>query len=369
LKKKILIICKAFYPEISPRSFRATELAKEFARQGHSVTVLMPRQGRNYSEFENTYNVTIKDLGRLRFKNIALKGQGATLLFRRAVRRVLNLIFEYPDIELMFKVTSALKKENGYDLLISIAVPHPIHWGVAKVWNKKISKIWVADCGDPFMFARLDTFKKLFYFKYFEKSFCRKCNFITIPVEGAMKAYYPEFHHKIRVIPQGFKFDDIDLAPFQKTHDFPQFAYAGSFIPGKRDPRPFLDFLCRLNRDFKFHIYTSHKSFIIPYKEILKDKINILDYVPRENLIKHLSTMDFLVNFDNNTNEQIPSKLIDYLISGRPILNITRDFDKNIIMEFFEGNYRNSLKIENPDQYRIENVCNSFIKLLDESFY
>lgn len=40
LPRKILIISRSFYPMNSPRSFRTTELAKEFARQGHEVRAL-----------------------------------------------------------------------------------------------------------------------------------------------------------------------------------------------------------------------------------------------------------------------------------------------------------------------------------------
>jgi hypothetical protein len=52
------------------------------------------------------------------------------------------LLFDFPNIEILFKVRTALKKETGYDALISIAVPHPTHWGVASVWTKnKIAKL------------------------------------------------------------------------------------------------------------------------------------------------------------------------------------------------------------------------------------
>src|SRR5699024_12169166 len=71
-----------------------------------------------------------------------------TTLFRSLLQ-----LFEYPDIELLFKVKKALREESGFDLLISIAVPHPIHWGTAWAWRKEnpIAKTWVADCGDPYM--------------------------------------------------------------------------------------------------------------------------------------------------------------------------------------------------------------------------
>jgi len=69
-KKKILIVCRSFYPEISPRSLRATELAEEFARQGHEVTIIFPTKGRDYSSFEKEYGLRIINLGKLRCKPV-----------------------------------------------------------------------------------------------------------------------------------------------------------------------------------------------------------------------------------------------------------------------------------------------------------
>ncbi|MGB9747741.1 MAG: glycosyltransferase, partial [Bacteroidales bacterium] len=340
-----------------------------FARQGHEVTVIFPTHGRDYSEFQKEFNVKIKDLGKLKFRSIKLKGKGLELLIRRALRRIMQLLFEYPDIELMFKLARALKNEKEYDLLISIAVPYPIHWGVAKAWNKQqnIAKTWIADCGDPYMGCKTDSFRKMFYFRYVERWFMRKANYITIPAESARNGYYPEFQKKIRVIPQGFQFPEKIVYDSNIKNKVPAFCYAGNFIPELRDPREFLRFLVRLNADFKFYIFTHTKDLVEPFKQQLDGKLIINDIIPREQLLDILSTMDFLVNFDNNTSVQIPSKLIDYAIAGRPILNITNEPDSETIMEFLQGNYRNAIKIDNIDQYRIENVCASFLALSEKN--
>ena len=76
--------------------------------------------------------------------------------------------------------------------------------------------------------------------------------------------------------------------------------------------------------------------------------------------------MDFLVNFDNNTGAALPSKLIDYKIVNRPVLNIKKILDKESIRQFLEGQYYSAMKIDNVDQYRIENVCRKFLSLTDE---
>ena len=329
LVKKILIVSANFFPQISPRSFRTTELAGELARQGHDVTVIFPTGGRDYSQYELDFGLHIRNLGKLKWKEIDIKGGSIELKLRRAVRRGLNLLLEWPKIELMFLVSRMLKSEKGYDLLISIAVPFPIHWGVARVRTKtnKIADIWIADCGDPYMGDTTDSFRKLFYFKFVEKWFCRKADFITVPIEGAKSAYYPEFHKKIHVIPQGFQLDKLKLSEFKKNTNFPVFAYAGGFIPGKRDPGALLNFLSKFDGKFKFVVYTSQAGLLLPYQPLLKEKLEIRNTISREDLLAVLCGMDFLINLDNNTHTQLPSKLIDYSITGRPVLNVTSETD------------------------------------------
>ena len=87
--------------------------------------------------------------------------------------------------------------------------------------------------------------------------------------------------------------------------------------------------------------------------------------VPRKDLLKELSTMDFMVNFENAGSRQTPSKLIDYLILEKPILSIrTGSLNEDHVLEFLSGNYAHQLVISDPEQYRIENVGKKFIQLI-----
>ena len=281
--------------------------------------------------------------------------------------RFAKLLFEYPNIEYMGMTKRALKKESGYDLLISIAVPHPIHWGVAASNPKarKVSGTWVADCGDPYVGQENDSFKVPFYFAWVEKWFMRRTDYITVPTAGAISAYFPEFHPKIKVIPQGFRFEDYQFDQEESNHPVPRFAYAGGFIKGRRDPAELLDFLQEIKKDFEFHIYTNSPQLVKSKLNHSKKRILLHDPVPRHDLLKELSTMDFLVNFENAGSRQTPSKLIDYLILKKPILSIkTGALDKELVLEFLSGNYAHQLVISDPEQYQIENVGNKFIQLI-----
>ncbi len=368
MPKKILIVSTSFYPLNSPRSFRTTELVKEFSRQGHDLTIVTPKDQKIHAKFEEDYNVKIIDL-KLK-KNATFRYTGnikIISLLKRVLNRLLQVLFEYPDIQIFFKLKNSLKGLNNFDLLISIATPHQVHWGISRVWRKKktpLAKKWIADCGDPYVGRENDSFPVLLHFHYIEKWFCNKVDYITVPTEGSISGYFPVFRNKIKVIPQGFNFQEVEKIVAnagQNTNkpDEISFAYAGLFIPGKRDPSEFLKFILSTNYQFKFHIYTQSSNLVLPFVE--DDRIVLHDFIPRNQLLIELSRMYFLVNFANAGSKQTPSKLIDYAILKKPILNITTGIsDFEIVDSFFNKDYSNGMKIDNISKYKIENVAKQF---------
>lgn len=358
---RIAIISRTIFPNLSPRANRATELAVELSRLGNEVTLYALLGKYDYTEFINKTNVKVKNLGRTRFGNPTSDNTHKTNLILKIMNRLFSKLLLFPDVELFPMIIKAIKKEKHYDYIITIAVPFINHFSIAFINSKKHYNCWVSDCGDPFMG---NPFKKYpFYFKYIEKYWCKKTDFITIPYEGAIRAYYPEYKEKIKTIPQGFNFDTIELDKYT-VNKIPIFAYSGVTYPILRDPSALLDYLCSLQANFKFVVYTKSKEMFEPYKCRLGNKLIVKDYIPRRELLFELSKMDFLINISNNSDVQQPSKLIDYALTKRPILEITSQFkEKEIFKEFFSGNYSHELKIENIERYDIKNIANKFIEL------
>ena len=94
-------------------------------------------------------------------------------------------------------------------------------------------------------------------------------------------------------------------------------------------------------------------------------KLLIRDYIPRSELLVEMSKVDFLINFENNSSKQSPSKLIDYALTNRPILSINSGeaFDNELANDFLSGDYSKSFKIEDIEQYDIQNIVKQFISL------
>ena len=358
----ILIISGYFYPENTPRSFRTTELVKQLICNGHQVKLIIPERYTDYSDFQKLYPIEMafykKCEGTRRFTGLSL--------LDRIIYRFLDQFLEYPHYSIMGALKPLLRKEvKVYDLLITIAVPHPIHWVVGKEYEKghKLAKKWVADCGDPFMLSESRGYRPQPYFKNFETRWCRLCDYITVPTKTSYKGYYPEFWDKIKVIPQAFNFDEIVRGEY-KPHTVPTFAFSGAFIPGRRDPRPILRYLVSTGQEFKAYFYTQQKALLAEFIDVLGDKLVVKDYVPRLELLKFLSTMDFLLNIENGVVAQTPSKLIDYGLTGRPILSLnSMKLNTDLLNQFMKGDYSNQYVVEDINRYNIKIVAKQFTDL------
>lgn len=360
---RYLIVSNSFHPQNTPRSNRTTELAKELCRQGHQVTVLTPFHPAQM-ELADEYGMKLVDLGQAKWPEIPTAWRGKSRFVLRALRRGLLQALEYPEIELAFRTARALALMEKHDVLVSIAAPHPVHWGVARAARRARlpARAWLADCGDPYMGRENDSFSPPFYFKYLEKAFCRRADAIVVPVEGAIQAYYQEFRNKIHVIPQGFRFDDYaHLKSMRPEADgVLRFAFAGLFIPGKRDPSAFLDYLQHRTDHFEFHVFTRNPALVIPFAQ-RDQRIILHEFMPRAQLLERLARMDFLVNIENAGRRQTPSKLIDYWLCGRPILSFGSEWlPTEAIDQFLRGDYHQELVIDRPEQYDIGNVARRF---------
>lgn len=359
---KILIISQNSYPLQGPRAFRTQELSEELARQGHDVTLYTVHGGIDYTEYEKATEVKMRDI-KPRFPLTANDGVNRVKLKDRLLIKLLGRWLQYPFCELHFKVDKILQKEKNVDLLITIAYPHTIHSGAARSKRKhpaSFPKKWIADCGDPFFLNPFIKAPK--YLEKYERSWCEAVDYIAVPTEGSKDGYFPEYQDKIRVIPQGFDFSKTPITEYVKN-EVPTFVFCGSVYPGKRDVRSFMNFLLKWDKPYKFKLLM-HSPLDAKYETESSGQIQYITGKGRKEVIMECSKADFLINVINPNSSQTPSKLIDYGISGRPVLDISNDFsEQRQFEEFCNGNFSSQHLIPNLDQYRIENVANQFIQL------
>lgn len=363
---KILIISHHTFPKQGPRPFRTAELSEELARQGHEVTVYAVTGDYDYSQYSKETGVIVKPIKMRIPVNIEGKGHRYNM-FDKFLWHSLHRIAEWPLIELKYRVAEILAKDYDYDLLITIAVPHTIHWGAALAKTKNADhfpKRWIADCGDPFM---LNPFgKPMFYFAKEEKRWCRLADYIAVPTQQSIEGYYPEFKNKIKVIPQGFNQTKTPTAEYEPNL-VPTFAYAGFFYPGKRDPYQFLEYLATLDTKFRC-VFFIGSDISQKYHDMLGEKLIVKTGWKRKDIIYELGKMDFLINIPNKGSKvQVPSKLIDYAIAGRPVLNVETDFaQEKEFQAFLREDYSCQMVMPELSQYDIRTVAGQFLGLVKQ---
>lgn len=370
---KVVFFAQHIVPMPTPRAHRTFELAKEFSRNGHDVTIYAVLGKYDYSDIKTKFDLKIKNIPiHYHLHSYNSDNDGKRLFVDKLLSKLFGKMGEFPNIEFLFRINKLVKKELDADLFITIADPHHIHWGMARAKKKlgnQLKAKWIADCGDPYMENGKST-NHYKYFSRFEHQFCQLADFITVPVEEAKDEYYQEYRSKMHVIPQGFEFDveDLKIAVPRKSTNTPiKFAYAGLLQRDYRNPKKLLELLSALDVAFEFHIFSAHHDLTMPFETALKNKLYLNKSLPRNELLIELRKMDFLINLENeNLPGQVPSKLIDYTILRKPILNIQPNYpNKELVIEFLKGDFSNSLEVKNPQKYHITNVYNQFISLIN----
>lgn len=355
---KILVISKHTFPYNSPRAFRTAELTEQLAKMGHEVTLYVIKGGYDYSEYEKRTAVRVRNI-EARFIPDGTKPLG---FFDKVMGRLFGNLLAWPNVEFHFLISRIIKENPGMDMLITIAMPHQIHYGAARAKKKHAEifpKTWVCDCGDPFMLNPFSHLPK--YMKFYEDEWCSACDYIAVPTDTSYKGYYEPYWEKIRVIPQGFDFSKTPISQYKKNQ-VPTFLFTGAIHPG-RSPIKFMDYLLTVDFDYKFYLYM-RSPLDEKYVKLSDGRIEYKIGCDRKEIVKACSEMDFLINVKNINNSQTPSKLIDYSISKRPILSISDVFvEVDDFRRFVDGDYSNQLIVDNLDSYKIENVAQAFVSL------
>lgn len=371
---KIHILTGHFHPQIHPRAFRSHELAAELVRQGHTVTVtnLTTIEGFDYEQYTREYGVRVENMEL--YKETADNSRsGMSKTGQSFIGHAYRFLLTYLlDGALFIKgrqIADRLKIEADTDLVVALSTPFMCLYGLSLyIRRHRPSFVAVADSGDPFYYSKQN--KRAPWFAWVERNVYRTFRYLTIPTPNAIPSYERLIpREKIRIIPQGFRMDHLKLCREEPT-GMPRFAYAGVFYWDIRNPEFLFQYLSRLDIPYEFHLFMRYRDALVDkmleeYPNVAK-KIVMHFSVPHDELLYHLSTMHFLVNIENVSNTQMPSKLIDYGISGRPVFSCRKDnFVPADFSRFLEGDYEGAMKID-VSEYNIAMLARKFSELAKE---
>lgn len=371
---EIKILTGCYYPQVHPRAFRAKELAEEFTRREHHVEIINTTtiDGFDYEKYEKETGISIYNIG-INRTNIDNSIQKETKFTQSFVGHTIRGLAQYLLHGSFFKQARIIipildRRLEGSDMVMALSTPFVCLYSLSKYVEKHGKPfVTIADSGDPFYYSKQS--KKAIWFKFIEKRVYKSFDYLAIPTETAIPLYSPLIpKEKIKIIPQGFNMRNLNLYKGEMIEPV-KFAYAGVFYWDIRNPEFLFAYLNECKLDYEFHIFMRYEDALV--EGLLNKYPNVKKHVflkyalPHDDLLYELSKMHFLVNIENISNTQLPSKLIDYGISGRPIFSCKKDtFEGAKLDRFMHGGFEGALEID-VRKFDIEVLVKEFLALTE----
>jgi hypothetical protein len=166
---------------------------------------------------------------------------------------------------------------------------------------------------------------------------------VTVKQAQALyEQYFPQVRGKIAVTPPMYSMPEA-AGSFTFEKGKIHVAYFGAFYHPIRTPDALLELYSNLvhhsKQDFHLHFFGEIGAVFQPTFEryaALKPHLQLHGLVTRERVAAAMQSVDILVNVGNTTDYHLPSKSVDYMITGKPIINLS--FHKNDpFRAFFEA--------------------------------
>ncbi len=378
-RKKILVVTHQYLPHVSPRTTRWKLIVDDLINKGHEVTVVTGTQ--QLHEEKNIVYVGSKSsssvVSQMREKSNNLSGSNIIKrLFYKILKKIYRTIvktFAWPDYSMFWLLSIYRNKKNlniDYDLIISVSLPFSSHIA-AYIINKKNKKEWAMDIGDPFTLKNdaPENNRILYGFlnRYYENKFYSLASKIIFTHEEARSAHIDYFNIDIEKTYIGnpisnFK-EEIYSASLQYNYNLlpKKFGYFGVFTKGVRSPKNFMKFF-KDTKNIEFHWYVNDdsKNEITTHSKEVDSIFHPIGKI--EEALKLMdSSFHLLISIWNLNTTQIPSKVIEYISTGKPVIHfceVENDPVKNIANEF-----QNLFIIsETSNKENLLNQLNSFYK-------
>lgn len=207
---------------------------------------------------------------------------------------------------------------------------------------------------------------QLFMEKLEEQIYRKASYIITTPIIAKEKKNNPAYDHA-KILP--LEFPNIrNLTAAKVNGDAPgreiKLFYSGRFYAGVRDCSFALKVFSLIQNERVRIVFagTGQESVFSEYRNgALHGKLELLGEISLEESFSHMQRADILINIGNNVMNQVPSKLFDYISTGKPIINFC-EFKECPTIPYLEK-YGNAISVVNGERSMEEQaqLVHSFI--------
>jgi glycosyltransferase involved in cell wall biosynthesis len=353
---RILIVTAHYHPFIHPRAHRWTALAEYWAAAGHTVHVVTGRQ-RGYPRTSEQAGVVVHRTGFSALKELFYyytrdktgRGRvGAPVGKPGWMGRLLVLLYNriwrkcwFPDDACIWylparRKTLQLLDGGAFDVMITVALPFTSHLVGLAVKRRYPALRWIADTGDPFSVQYMALNNRFLYGRLsrrLERLVLVRADVTTVTTQGTIDKYRQVFGPaagRLVVIPP-LLHPPPEMAParLEGRDGLLKLAYFGALYKPMRTPDALLSLLRRV---LELRPDLTSRLEVHFYGEIFPEFYDALTAVPvvrlhglqsREIVRQAMQDADVLISIGNRSDFQLPSKAVEYLASGKPVLHLS----------------------------------------------
>ena len=351
---KVLIISFQYWPALNARAFRWTALAEDWAREGREVHVVCARvPDRPVLETQNgvqVHRVGSAWIERLRGAAMPVTGGGTAArqsAIRRAATAAARAIWHriyWPDTSCTWYFAARSKARELLAVIRPEAVVSVSPAFTAVAVGRSLARRsrrgfrWLIDLGDPFSFADEAPPNNFRIYRGLNIRFERSCfaaaDSVSVTTSETRDRYatlFPESAQKIAVIPPLVALPETGSGTVHTGRsDRRRLAFLGRLYPTIRPPDFLLALFAALARApggerYELHFYGETwecEASFAPYRHMVSRNLFVHGAVPRERAASAMRSAYALINIGNDTRYQLPSKIVEYAMTGRPILNL-----------------------------------------------
>lgn len=343
---KILFVIKNYYPYDDGSSNCVKCIAEELSNLGEDVHILSMKYDFNVLDEENCLNIKIhrildkyevpmSDLiNNIKNSNKAIRFiKKIQVILLKSLRRIEYKFNKDTILHYERKITTnkikELNKKYEYDTIISVSQPFFTSVSTYKAIKNKKTKFVIYQL-DPFSNnLELDKKYKNKRLKIEKKIFNRANKIIATDLiynenlQGELRSYsnkmsvlkFPLIKEKIKDVAT----DDIIL-----SKDYINCVFVGHLYKNIREPKYLLELFKNMNsKNIKIIIIGSGmRDMLKEYKNFLGEKLEVYEKISQKAAFNAMINSDILINLGNSIANQMPSKILDYISTGKPIINL-----------------------------------------------
>jgi hypothetical protein len=350
--KRLVIIAGIVYPESTPPGKIAMQFAEVLKKKFDVSMIIMQSSllqldGKEHNGIKLFSVLGLRYFLELWFQNkfnntkyfFMRKVSKYAVIFLKVLGRIQNMVIFPNNLQWYYK--GALRKliylnnQKKIDVIFSICNPFPAHMAAMKFKENNIDVRWVTYTVDPYAtserlnnIALLPKYRNKYNTEYESMVYSiADYNLVSEEVYQFESNLFCDFKHKTKSLPY------LIFKPEKKSKNYfdnskINLVYTGRFYKDIRNPDYFLESISKIyNNSIQMHLFSQSNCENIIDMHINNSGGRIVKHplVSANEVINVLLDANILINIGNSNSSFKPSKIFEYISTGKPIINFYRN--------------------------------------------